>query len=155
MSNDIVSAESMQLEAQMFTFPAGVLKDEDSELSRDLRQLYQLLVLSMERDAYDVRLDTVQKMRLERTALNYIKLRELEATSGFNTPAQQKDYTLFLMALMESHEKSLRQTRQDQRAEQEERFQKAVVASIDKLQIDAKMKNSLLREIAQNLEIEG
>ena len=154
MAKEIVTPESMALESELYTLKEGTLRHPETTLGHDLSQLFQMLIISLERDAYDIQLSTTQKIRLERIATIYIKTRELEATSGFSKPAEQKDYNLFLNALMVEHEKSLRQSREDARDEQLEKIKRVMISVINELP-DAKMKNALKGKFIQGIEDEG
>lgn len=77
-----------------------------------LRQLYEVLIARMRKEAEDLPMNTVQQLLIERIAFNYIVLRAREKgdMGGFGTAAGQKEFNVFWLSMTQEFNRMLTKT---------------------------------------------
>lgn len=97
-----------ELPDSLYTLPDFV---EDPEL----RLLYEVIVVNLQRDAAHVQMGTIQKLLIERIAYNYIVLRWREqqlhtqsTVGGFEHSKYAKDYNTFWLSMTQEFNRTVR-----------------------------------------------
>ena len=108
--------------AAAFTLPDAIAEDET------LQALYDELVSRMRREALGLPMNTGQNLLIERIASFYVQIRWRE-NNGLFTPAQQKDFNTYWLALNSEFNKQLNASA--------DKMREAMLADINQVVINA------------------
>ena len=119
------------------------------------RELYEVIVTRMRREAQGLPMNTVQALLIERIAYNYIVLRVKEAASGtsqgFAHATAQKEFNTFWLSMTVEFNRLLRTADSDFRAQVVQQVAQVVNASLEVIK-DPQVKADVRRRLADELE---
>ncbi len=122
-----------------------------------LRDLYEVLVARMRKEASDLPMNTVQQLLIERIAYNYIVMRSKERgeLGGFNTTAVQKDFNTFWLSMTQEFNRMI--TKADQMAGADRKqllreVQQLILQTVNSSVTDPKTRSNLLTSMATAFE---
>lgn len=125
--------------------------------NQNLRELYEVLVSRMRKEASDLPMATVQELLIERIAYNYIVMREKErgALGGFSTTAAQKDFNTFWLSMTQEFNRML--TRSDALSGNERKtllreVQQLILTTVNSSVSDPRTRSNLLTHMAAAFE---
>src|SRR3954464_2741326 len=118
-----------------------------------LRNLYEVLVARMRREASDLPMNTVQQLLIERIAYNYVIMREREAGEhgGFGTANAQKDFNTFWLSMTQEFNRMLTKAELlsgNERKVLLKQVQEVIVSTVGKSVTDPKTRSKLLTNMA-------
>lgn len=87
-----------------------------------LREMYEIIVARLRREAEHAEMTTVQQLLIERIAYNYVVLRWHEANSTFSHTTAQKEFNSFWLSMTQEFNKQLRST--------DSEFRRALLAQV-------------------------
>ncbi len=122
-----------------------------------LRDLYEVLVAKMRREAKDLPMNTVQQLLIERIAYNYIvmRLKEGGELGGFNTTAMQKDFNTFWLSMTQEFNRMLTKTETlngNERKQLLREVQQLILQTVNASVTDPKTRSNLLSSMATAFE---
>jgi hypothetical protein len=123
-----------------------------------MRQLYEVLVARMRREASHMTMSTVQQLLIERIAYNYIIMRVKEAAAGtqdgFAHATAQKEFNTFWLSMTQEFNRQLKSTDTDFRASVLDQLKSIITAVISEVE-DAPTQKRMRDRLADALEDAG
>lgn len=124
--------------------------------NENLRDLYEILVARMRKEAHELPMNTVQQLLIERIAYNYVVMREKErgALGGFNTTAMQKDFNTFWLSMTQEFNRMLSREAMgtSDRKNLLREVQQTILNTVNASVSDPRTRSTLLTEMAAAFE---
>jgi hypothetical protein len=122
-----------------------------------LRQLYEVLVHRMRREAKSLPMNTVQLLLIERIAFNYIvmRMRERGELGGFGSSNVQKDFNAFWLSMTQEFNRMLGKSEGlggNERRELLGEIQQLILQTVNASVNDPKTRSDLLVNMAAAFE---
>lgn len=123
----------------------------------NLRELYEVLVIRMRREASGLPMNTVQQLMIERIAYNYVVMREKErgALGGFGTTTMQKDFNTFWLSMTQEFNRMLVKSETlniHERKALLREVQQLILRSVNEAVSDPRQRSNLLTSMASAFE---
>jgi hypothetical protein len=121
------------------------------------RNLYEVLIHRMRREAADLPMNTVQQLLIERIARNYIELRIREdgGLEGFTSASAQKEFNTFWLSMTQEFNRMI--TKQETLSGNERKtllrdIQQTILKTVNNSVTDPKTRSTLLVNMAAAFE---
>jgi hypothetical protein len=124
-----------------------------------LRQLYEVLVHRMRKEAEHLPMTTVQMLLIERIAFNYVVLRSKERgeLGGFNNSSIQKDYNTFWLTMTQEFNRLLGKVEGVSAADRKTLLKdvQQIIMGVLSTISDARLRTELVEKIAAGFDARG
>lgn len=122
-----------------------------------MKDLYEVLVARMRKEAQDLPMNTVQQLLIERIAYNYIVMRSKERgdQGGFTTTAAQKDFNTFWLSMTQEFNRMLTKSESMNGSERKallREVQQLILNTVNASVNDPRTRSNLLTSMAAAFE---
>jgi hypothetical protein len=125
-----------------------------------MRNLYEVIVVRLQKEARNLPMNTVQQLLIERIAYNYIVLRVKERgeLGGFNTTNGQRDFNSFWLSMTQEFNRMVGKNSAAEVSDRKkllDEIGKVILSTISSTVNDPRVRGELLEKMAADLQSVG